>query len=98
MKKLIRYSNSAAIAAPQNSLSTFKYLCILIFLLAIQLIVGVKTPWLPKRMMNHPMQLTTVQKFLKAGIPWLKRIEAIARPRLSYISTTLAGRVITGIA
>jgi hypothetical protein len=49
-------------------------------------------------MMNHSMQLTTVQKFLKAGIPWLKRIEAIARPRLSYICTTLAGRVIIGIA
>ncbi|MEH2350810.1 MAG: exopolysaccharide biosynthesis protein [Nostoc sp.] len=71
---------------------------ILIFLLAIQLIAGAKTPWLPKRMMNHPIQLKTVQGFLKAGIPWLKRIEAIARPRLSYICTTLPGRVTIGIA
>ncbi|MBD2533924.1 exopolysaccharide biosynthesis protein [Nostoc flagelliforme FACHB-838] len=71
---------------------------ILIFLLAIQLIVGAKTLWLPKRMMNHPIQLTTVQGFLKPGIPWLKRIEAIARPRLSYICTTLPGRVTIGIA
>lgn len=71
---------------------------ILIFLLAIQLIVGAKTPWLPKQMMNHPIQLTTLQGFLKAGIPWLKRIEAIARPRLSYICTTLPGRVTIGIA
>ncbi|QLE51173.1 exopolysaccharide biosynthesis protein [Nostoc sp. C057] len=71
---------------------------ILIFLLAIQLIAGAKTPWLPKRMMNYPIQLTTVQGFLKAGIPWLKRIEAIARPRLSYICTTLPGRVTIGIA
>ncbi len=44
------------------------------------------------------MQLTTVQGFLKAGIPWLKRIEAIARPRLSYICTTLPGRVTIGVA
>ncbi|QHG18418.1 exopolysaccharide biosynthesis protein [Nostoc sp. ATCC 53789] len=71
---------------------------ILIFLLAIQLIAGAKTPWLPKRMMNQPIQLTTVQGFLKAGIPWLKRIEAIARPRLNYICTTLPGRVTIGIA
>jgi len=70
---------------------------ILIFLLAVQLIAGAKIPWLPKRMMNHPIQLTTVQGFLKAGIPWLKRIEAIARPRLSYICTTLPGRVTIGI-
>ncbi|MEH2316283.1 MAG: exopolysaccharide biosynthesis protein [Nostoc sp.] len=35
---------------------------------------------------------------MKAGIPWLKRIEAIARPRLSYMCTTLPGRVTIGIA
>lgn len=29
MRKLMRYSNSAAMAALQNSLMTFKYLCIL---------------------------------------------------------------------
>ncbi len=71
---------------------------ILIFLLAVQLIAGAKIPWLPKKMMNYPMQLTTVQGFLKAGIPWLKKIEAIARPRLSYICTTLPGRVTIGVA
>ncbi|MFQ4146611.1 exopolysaccharide biosynthesis protein [Chlorogloeopsis sp. ULAP02] len=71
---------------------------ILIFLLAIQLIVGSKTPWLPQRMLNHPIKLETVQKVLKAGIPWLRRIEAIARPRLVYICTTLPGRVTLGSA
>ncbi len=71
---------------------------ILIFILAIQMIIGAKVPWLPPKMMNHPIKLETVQGFLKAGIPWLRRIEAIARPRLSYICTTLAGRVTLGIA
>ncbi len=71
---------------------------ILIFLLAVQLIVGAKTPWLPQKMMNHPIKLTTVQGFLKKGLPWLRRIEAIARPRLSYICTTLPGRVTIGSA
>ncbi|MDM9379884.1 exopolysaccharide biosynthesis protein [Chlorogloeopsis sp. ULAP01] len=71
---------------------------ILIFLLAIQLIVGSKTPWLPQRMLNHPIKLETVQKVLKGGIPWLRRIEAIARPRLAYICTTLPGRVTLGSA
>ncbi|MBW4646122.1 MAG: exopolysaccharide biosynthesis protein [Goleter apudmare HA4340-LM2] len=71
---------------------------ILIFLLAIQLITGAKTPWLPQRMTNYPMKLETVQGFLKAGIPWLRRIEAIARPRLPYICTTLPGRVTIGVA
>ncbi|MBD2569997.1 exopolysaccharide biosynthesis protein [Anabaena lutea] len=71
---------------------------VLIFLLAVQLIAGAKTPWLPPKMFNHPLQLSTVQGFLKAGLPWLRRIEAIARPRLSYICTTLPGRVTIGIA
>ncbi|AFY42447.1 exopolysaccharide biosynthesis protein [Nostoc sp. PCC 7107] len=71
---------------------------ILIFLLAIQLIVGAKSPWLPQKMLNHPIQLETVQGFLKAGIPWLRRIEAIARPRLTVVCTTTPGRVTIGIA
>ncbi|MDB9447290.1 exopolysaccharide biosynthesis protein, partial [Anabaena sp. CS-542/02] len=54
---------------------------ILIFLLAVQLMIGAKIPWLPPKMMNHPIKLTTVQKFLQAGNPWLQRIEAISRPR-----------------
>ncbi len=71
---------------------------ILIFLLAIQLIAGSKTPWLPQRMVNHPIKLETVQGFLKKGIPGLRRIEAIARPRLVYICVTLPGRVVIGSA
>ncbi|MBD2296762.1 exopolysaccharide biosynthesis protein [Anabaena sphaerica FACHB-251] len=71
---------------------------VLIFLLAVQLVAGAKTPWLPPKMMNHQIQLSTVRGFMKAGLPWLRRIEAIARPRLSYICTTLPGRITIGSA
>lgn len=71
---------------------------ILIFLLAVQLIIGAKIPWLPPKMMNYPIKLTTVQKFLQAGNPWLQRIEAISRPRLTYICTTLPGKITIGSA
>jgi hypothetical protein len=70
----------------------------LIFVLAVQLIFGAKIPWLPQKMLNHPIKLETVQKFLKAGNPWLQKIEAIARPRLSYICTTVPGKVTIGSA
>jgi hypothetical protein len=33
---------------------------ILIFILAVQLIIGAKTPWLPPKMMNHAIKLETV--------------------------------------
>ncbi|NEQ67668.1 MAG: exopolysaccharide biosynthesis protein [Symploca sp. SIO2D2] len=69
-----------------------------LLLLAIQLITGARRPWLPQRMMNHAIKLETVQGFVKAGIPWLKRLEAIARPRFTYICTSLPGRVVIGVA
>jgi len=71
---------------------------IVMFLLAFQLIIGAKRPWLPQRMMNHAIKLETVQGFVKAGIPWLKKVEALARPRFSYICTSLPGRVVIGVA
>lgn len=69
---------------------------VLLFLLAMQLIFGRKRPWLPNKMLKHPIKLETVQGFLKAGLPWLKRIEAVTRPRLTSICTTLPGRVFIG--
>jgi hypothetical protein len=70
---------------------------ILIFLLAIQLIGGATTPWLPEKMMKGSMKTETAQKFVKMGLPWLKRIEAITKPRLSYICTSFPGRLTIGI-
>ncbi len=70
---------------------------VLISLLAIQLTSSAKTPWLSEKMLHHPLQLTTVEGYLKAGLPWLRTIEAIARSRLSYICTTLPGRITLGV-
>jgi hypothetical protein len=71
---------------------------VLLFLLAIQLIIGRKRPWLPVRMMNYGIKLETAQKFVKAGVPWLKRLEAITKPRHTYICISLPGRVALGTA
>jgi hypothetical protein len=70
---------------------------VMMFLLAVQLILGHKTPWLPAKMVNHPIELPLAQKFIKAGIPWLQRIEKLTRPRLTAVCTTLPGRVMIGI-
>ncbi len=71
---------------------------ILIFVLAVQLLAGAKSPWLPQRMMNSSIELKTAQNFVSAAIPWLRRIEAITRPRMTYICTSLPGRVLIGSA
>jgi hypothetical protein len=71
---------------------------ILLFLLAVQMIAGAKQPWLPKRFAQHPLKLQQVQGVLKAGLPWLRRIEAIARPRMTHVCTSLMGRTTIGAA
>lgn len=71
---------------------------IVLFLLATQLVVGRQEPWVPQRFAKHSVPLSKVQSVLKAGLPWLKRIEAIARPRLLPVCTTPVGRVVIGCA
>lgn len=69
-----------------------------LFLLAVQLIAGKTTPWLPNKIMHYKLPLAQAQGVIKAGIPWLKRIEAISRPRLLPICTSQPGRMILGTA
>lgn len=69
---------------------------IVIFLLAIQLIIGSQQPWFPQRFTTHPIALTTVQRILETALPWLERIEAVTRPRLFLICTSVIGRCVIG--
>ncbi|MBC6417520.1 MAG: exopolysaccharide biosynthesis protein [Prochloron sp. SP5CPC1] len=71
---------------------------VLMLLLAGQMILGAKRPWLPRRMSTGSIKLEKAQSIIRAGIPWLKKIEAVANPRLSYICTSLLGRVFIGVA
>lgn len=71
---------------------------IVIFLLAVQLIAGRTRPWVPEGWKTRQFDLATVQKIIGAGIPWLRRLEAIARPRMTTVCTSLPGRTVIGIA
>jgi hypothetical protein len=71
---------------------------IVIFLLAVQLMIGRSRPWVPEGWKTHQFELATVQKIIGAGTPWLRRLEAIARPRLTPVCTSLPGRVVIGTA
>ncbi len=71
---------------------------ILLFLLAVQLLFGATQPWFPDRFKRRSIDLKQVQGVLKAGLPWLRRIEALSRPRLTPVCTTLPGRLVIGLA
>lgn len=71
---------------------------VVMFLLAGQMMLGAKEPWLPKNVRQHQLELKKVQSFVTKGVPWLKRLETLSRPRLSYICTSVIGRVVLGSA
>ncbi len=71
---------------------------IVMFLLAMQLILGAKEPWLPQRIRRYQLELQQVQYFVTKGTPWLKRLESVTRPRFTYLCTSSLGRVILGSA
>ncbi|NJN75444.1 MAG: exopolysaccharide biosynthesis protein [Synechococcaceae cyanobacterium RL_1_2] len=71
---------------------------VVIFLLASQLIIGRTKPWIPDKMLHKSWPTSQVQSVIKAGLPWLKRLETITKPRYTYVCTSRAGRTLLGIA
>jgi len=71
---------------------------IVMFLLASQLIIGSEQPWLPEKFRKRGFERKTVQGFIRKGMPWLEKIEKIARPRLTPVCTSRAGRMAIGVA
>lgn len=71
---------------------------IVMLLLALQLVAGRNRPWLPLSWKQKAFELKQLQGFMKAGLPWLGRLESVSRPRLSYICASLPGRIVIGVA
>lgn len=71
---------------------------VVMLLLAVQLIAGSEQPWLPEKFRKRGFDRAQVQGVLRKGLPWLKRIETIARPRLTPVCTSRLGRTIIGCA
>ncbi|NJN30953.1 MAG: exopolysaccharide biosynthesis protein [Synechococcales cyanobacterium RM1_1_8] len=67
-------------------------------LLAFQLLRGAEQPWLPEKWRQKGFDRPKVKGVIKAGLPWLRRIEAISRPRLTGVCTSPLGRLAMGIA
>jgi hypothetical protein len=71
---------------------------VVMLLLASQLIIGAKTPWLPSRIMHRPISVQRAQGIVKLGIPWMQKIERLSKPRLTPVCTSRLGQIIIGVA
>ena len=71
---------------------------VVMLLLAAQLVTGREQPWLPETFRKRGFDRTQVQTIIRKGIPWLRRIETVTKPRLTPVCTSRVGRVVIGIA
>jgi hypothetical protein len=63
-------------------------------LLAPQLLFGRHSPWLPARLRQRRIETRHLRKGLRRVLPWLKRLEAVSRPRLPVLFSGVGQRVL----
>lgn len=69
---------------------------IILALLALQLVLGRKTPWLPDWVLNISFKRSFMEKIVPAGIAFLAKTEALVRPRFHWF-TGRAGQLLPAL-
>ena len=63
-------------------------------LLAPQLVIGNRAPWLPRRVRERTVATVHLKKGLPKALVWLERIESVSKPRLAFLFGPVGERVI----
>lgn len=66
---------------------------LLMFLVAVQMLVGRRVPWLPAWARERRISAEVLTQFLKKAAPWLHRVERMVRPRLDWLQSAPAHRL-----
>jgi len=61
---------------------------------SVQIVLGRKTPWLPKKLGARTISTEGLHNLARRAEPWLVRIEAFSRPRLSVLTHSPADRAV----
>lgn len=65
-----------------------------LFIFSIQMIIGMRVPWLPEWIEKKEIKRASLEKLVVKAGPWLKKIEKHLQPRLTYISIHTWERII----
>lgn len=65
-----------------------------LMLISVQMLMGRRTPWLPARLAARTVSRDSLQTLSDRAGPWLRRIEALSRPRLSALSRPPLDRLV----
>jgi hypothetical protein len=58
----------------------------LTLLIALQMFIGRRTPWLPKRALDAKLSRDLVVRAVSAARPWARRIDKLLKPRLTFLA------------
>ena len=88
---IILFSLPNCIPAPPGMNSVFG-LPVLLF--AVQMALGRKRPWLPRRIMDKTFAVATFRKIIDVAEPRLRRVESLCRPRFTGLFGPRGDRLI----
>lgn len=69
----------------------------LVALMGLQMMLGLRRPWLPGRLRRHGIPRQRIRRFSARIGPWLRRIERLVRPRAEGLTRQLACHVLNGL-
>lgn len=68
-----------------------------VVLLAAQLLIGLRRPWLPSFIARRGPKRHTLARFERIVAPWLMRLERVVRPRLAGVLDHRLASTVTGL-
>ena len=61
---------------------------------SFQIVIGRRTPWLPENLREREVQVSSLEDLSARAGPWLKRVEKLSKPRLSFLTRPPVDRII----
>ncbi len=69
----------------------------LVVLIGVQLLVGLRYPWVPGFIGRRGPRRSTMDRFCRRISPWMARLEHLVRPRMQVLTGNRAGNAFTGL-
>ena len=69
----------------------------LVVLIGVQLLIGLRRPWLPKFLADRGPHRSALARFDSIIAPWLGRLEHLIKPRLTWVLDHRIATIFTGL-
>ena len=91
---LLLFSLACLLPLPPGSTTIFG---LPLLLLAPQLTLGRKAPWMPSQLRRRSVSRHDLRKGLPRLVKWLRRLESLSRPRLDFLFSPLGVRALGAV-